>query len=73
MRKILPEILLFFGLVGSLTAAVFWVYWIWHLEWGVSTRGRALMFMAMIFGAIVVFFTGYFTTFYAAAAIDQDT
>jgi hypothetical protein len=73
MRKFLPEILLYTGLVGSLAAAVFWAYWIWQLDWGVSSRGRALMFLAMVFGSIIVFFAGYFTTLYAAAAINQDT
>ena len=72
MRKMIAKIVAYVGLIGSFTVAVLWAYWIWQLEWGVSTRGRALMFMAMVFGTIIVFFVGYFATLYASDAIDQD-
>ena len=70
MRGILAVIFAYAGRIGSFAAAVYWAYWIWSFDWGGSTRVRALMFLAMVFGAIFVFFVGYFTTVYAADAID---
>jgi hypothetical protein len=34
---------------------------------------RALFFLAMVFGAIIVFLAGYFASLYASDAIDLDT
>jgi hypothetical protein len=73
MRGIIATIFAYVGFIGSFMVAAYWAYWIWQLEWGVSTRGRALMFLAMVFGAIIVFLVGYFATLYASAAINRDT
>jgi ABC-type spermidine/putrescine transport system permease subunit II len=72
VRKSLSVILAYAGFVASFIAAVYWAYWIWELEWGGQTRVRALMFLAMVFGSIIVFFVGYFTSIYASDAIDRD-
>ncbi|MEA2948885.1 MAG: hypothetical protein QOI40_4215 [Alphaproteobacteria bacterium] len=72
MRATIARILGYIGFICSFLAAIYWVYWIWQFDWGVSTRGRALMFPAMVFGAIIVFFVGYFSSLYAAVAIDRD-
>jgi hypothetical protein len=73
MRRTIAGIFAYVGFIASFIAAILWAYWIWQFEWGGSPRGRALMFLAMVFGAIIVFFVGYFSTFYAADAIDRDT
>jgi hypothetical protein len=73
MRSTMAAILGYAGFVGSLIAAVYWVYWIWQFDWGGSARVRALFFLAMVFGAIIVFLTGYFASLYASDAIDPDT
>jgi O-antigen/teichoic acid export membrane protein len=72
MREKIATIVTFAGFIGSFVLAVYWAYWIWQLDWGGSPRTRALMFMAMVFGAIIVFLVGYFATFYASDAIDED-
>jgi hypothetical protein len=72
MRKMIAKMVAYVGLVGSFSVAVLWAYWIWQLEWGVSTRGRALMFLAMSFGALVVFIVGYFVALWAASSIDRE-
>jgi hypothetical protein len=72
MREKLATIVAFAGYIGSFVAAVYWAYWIWQFDWGSSPRARGLMLMAMIFGAIIVFFAGYFATLYASVAIDED-
>lgn len=72
MRSTIAVIVAGVGFIGSFVAAVYWVYWIWQFDWGGSTRGRALFFLAMVFGSIIVFFTGYFTTVYASDAVDPD-
>jgi ABC-type spermidine/putrescine transport system permease subunit II len=73
VRKWIAGILAYAGFIASFIAAIYWAYWIWELEWGGQTRVRALMFLAMVFGSIIVFFVGYFTTIYATDAIDHDT
>jgi hypothetical protein len=73
MRGTIATILAYVGFICSFFAAVYFAYWIWELDWGVSTRGRALMFLAMVFGTIIVFFVGYFSTVCASAAIGGDT
>jgi hypothetical protein len=73
MRGMLAVILAYAGRIGSFVAAFYWAYWIWQFDWGGATRVRALMFLAMVFGAIFVFFVGYFATVYAADAIDSDS
>jgi O-antigen/teichoic acid export membrane protein len=73
MRGTIATIFAYAGLIGSFLLAVYWAYWIWQFDWGVSTRGRALMFLAMAFGAIFVFLAGYFATLYASAAIGGDS
>jgi hypothetical protein len=72
MRATIATIFLWAGFIASFVVAVCFAYWIWQLDWGVSPRGRGLMFLAMIFGSIIVFFVGYFATFYASAAIAGD-
>ena len=72
MRKMIAKIVAYVGLIGSFAVAGFWAYWIWQLEWGVSTRGRALMFLAMAFGALIVFVVGYFAALWAASTIDRE-
>ena len=73
MRSMIATIFAYAGFISSFVAAVCWAYWIWGLDWGVSSRARALMFMAMVFGSIIVFLVGYFASFYASAAIAGDT
>jgi hypothetical protein len=73
MRSTIATIFAYAGFIGSFVAAVCWAYWIWGFDWGVSPRARALMFMAMVFGSIIVFLVGYFASFYASAAIAGDT
>jgi hypothetical protein len=72
MRGTIAIIFLWAGIVGSVIAAACFAYWIWQFDWGVSTRGRGLMFIAMVFGSIITFFAGYFASFYASAAIAGD-
>jgi hypothetical protein len=72
MREKIAMIVMCAGFIGSFVLAAYWAYWIWQFDWGGSPRARALMFMAMVFGAIIVFFAGYFATFYASDAIDED-
>jgi hypothetical protein len=72
MRATIARILGYIGFICSFLAGIYWVYWICQFDWGVSTRGRALMFLVMVFGAIIVFFVGYFSSLYAAVAIDRD-
>ena len=73
MRGTIATIFAYAGFIGSFVAAVYWAYWIWQLDWGTAPRVRALMFLAMVFGSIVVFLVGYFASFYASAAIAGDT
>ena len=73
MRATIATIFAYAGFIGSFVAAVYYAHWIWQLDWGGSPRARALMFMAMVFGSIIVFFVGYFASFYASAAISGDT
>ena len=72
MRATIATIFLWAGFLGSLVAAACFAHWIWQFDWGVSTRGRGLWFMAMVFGSIITFFVGYFASFYASAAIAGD-
>jgi hypothetical protein len=72
MRKMIAKIVAYVGLIGGFLVAGLWAYWIWQLEWGVSIRGRALMFLAMAFGALIVFVVGYFTALWAASTIDRE-
>jgi len=73
MREMIAVIFAYAGRIASLVAAVYWAYWIWQFDWGGATRVRALMFLAMVFGAIIVFLVGYFLTIYATDAIDSDS
>jgi hypothetical protein len=73
MRGTIATILLCAGVIGSVAIAGYWAYWIWQFDWGSSPRGRGLWFMAMVFGSIIVFLTGYFASVYASAAIAGDT
>jgi hypothetical protein len=73
MREKIAMIFLCAGVIGSFVLAGYWAYWIWQFDWGHSSRGRGLWFMAMIFGSIFVFMAGYFATFLASAAISGDT
>ncbi len=73
MRGTIATIFRYAGFIGSIVVAAYWAHWIWQFDWGTSPRGRGLMFMAMIFGSIIVFLVGYFATFYASAAINGDT
>jgi hypothetical protein len=72
MRKMMAKIVAYVGLAGSFSVAGLWGYWIWQLEWGGSTRGRALMFLAMTFGALIIFIVGYFAALWAASSIDRE-
>jgi hypothetical protein len=71
MRGTIAIIVAYAGRIGSFIAAIYWVLWIWQFDWGGAPRVRALMFLAMVFGAIIVFFVGYFATVCAADAIDR--
>ena len=73
MRKVIAKNVAYVGLVGGFTVAGLWAYWIWQLEWGVSMRGRALMFLAMAFGALIVLVVVYFAAIWAASTIDRET
>jgi biotin transporter BioY len=73
MRGTIGTIFGYAGFICSFLIAVYVAYWIWELDWGVSTRGRALMFMAMVFAPIIVFFAGYFASLYASVAIGGDS
>jgi hypothetical protein len=73
MRGTIAVIFAYAGFIGSFLIAIYVAYRIWELDWGVSTRGRALMFMAMVFAPIIVFFVGYFVSLYASDAIGGDT
>ena len=72
MRKIIAKIVAYVGFIGSVGVAGLWGYYIWELDWGVSTRGRAIMFLLMTFGALIVFVVGYFAALYAATVIDRE-
>jgi biotin transporter BioY len=72
MREKIAMIVTCAGFIGSFVLAAYWAYWIWQFDWTSSTRTRALFFLAMLFGAIIVFFVGYFATFYLSDAIDED-
>src|ERR1700722_19041415 len=52
MREKIAMIFLCAGVIGSFVLAGYWAYWIWQFDWGHSSRGRGLWFMAMIFGSI---------------------
>jgi hypothetical protein len=73
MRSTIAAIFGYAGFVASFLAAVYWVYWIWQFDWSGSTRVRALFFLAMVFGAIIVFLARYFASLYASDAINPDT
>jgi hypothetical protein len=73
MRGVIAVIFAYAGRIGSFLAAVYWAYWIWGFDWSGGARVRALMFLAMVFGAIIVFFVGYFATVYAADAVGGDS
>ena len=73
MREKIAMIFLGAGLIGTVVLAGYWAYWIWQFDWGHSSRGRGLWFMAMIFGSIFIFLVGYFATFLASSAIGGDT
>ena len=71
MRKNIAKMIAYLGLIGSLMLAGLWAYYIWELDWGASFRGRGLMFLAMAFGALIVFIVGYFGAIWAASTIDR--
>jgi O-antigen/teichoic acid export membrane protein len=73
MRSTIAAIFGHAGFVVSFLAAVYWVYWIWQFDWSGSTRVRALFFLAMAFGAIIVFLAGNFASLYASDAIGSDS
>ena len=60
MRDFLSDALFFLGYIVGFVLAGWWIYFIWGLDWGTSSRGRGLMGMMLGFGAILAFLLGLF-------------
>ena len=60
MRDFLSDALFFLGYIVGFALAGGWIYFIWGLDWGMSSRGRGLMGMTLGFGAILAFLIGLF-------------
>ena len=60
MRDFLSDALFFLGYIVGFVLAGWWIYFIWGLDWGLSSRGRGLMGMTLGFGAILAFLIGLF-------------
>ena len=60
MRGFLSDTLFFLGFIVGFVLAGWWMYFIWGLDWGMSSRGRGLMGMTLGFGAIIAFLIGLF-------------
>ena len=73
MRKTIAAVIGYSGFLAGFVTAGYYAYFMWSQDWGpMGTRGHNLMFVLMLFGAIVVYFVTLIAFGFVAVAIDKE-